>query len=406
MMGNVGLKKTPPPVHLAGAKWMKQHAEQQRVKLHSGMTAGTLLAATRQIPNMSDDRLKLLAEDIHAVLTAYSDNNQDLRKPADRYFRTTYAKLFEKESYSFENKTQRNMMTSLRDLIRSQTFAKERPVSVAAATSVAPVAPVAPIKFPGFNPIATNQAFEFIRNAYLERVQIEHNNPAVPMPTSPEASWKNRIKEIQRVIKVSATPLSKIKIDVRSLRPGAFIKSLATNKPAPHMPATQASASANPGDQSADAQRRADEAIRRAVADMASGNAKFMKWLEQNNIEAVTNNGYGLNCLIIALLQHATGGYGNEFEPALAAEAQKIRRKLNIDDGMLYSDDTTASKIVGAINADHHTNMVLVEVQADEAGQPVIPILPDQLSERDRVVVWQKGNHFEALRAKDARAAS
>ncbi len=235
VMENLGSKKAPPPVPLAGATWMKQHAGQQRVKLHSGMTAGTLLAATRQIFNMSDDHLKLLAEDIHAVLTTYSDGNKNLQKAANRYFRSTYAKLFEKESYSFENEAQRNLMTCLRDLIRSQTVARGRPVSVtavAAATSVAPVvpvvpvvpvAPIAPIDFPGFNPIATNQAFEIIRNAYLERVEIERNNLAVPMPTptpaSPETSRGNRMTRILRAFRNSGTPLRRIQPKMRRRHP-------------------------------------------------------------------------------------------------------------------------------------------------------------------------------------------
>jgi len=417
LMEKLGLKKARPPVHLAGAMWMKQHAEQQRVKFHSNMTSATLWAATQKIPNMSNHLLKLLAEDIHAVLTIYSDDNRDLQKAADRYFRTTYAKLFEEGSYTFEDQRQRDLMKGLRDLIHSQNVTRERPVSVAAVTSVtavAPAAPIVPIDFPGFNPVATNLAFEFIRNAYLERVQIAHDDPIVPLPAPapgpepapPETSRTNRMTRIRRSLQQSETQLHKIIMNARSLRVNTFIKPPTTNKPAAHMSATQPPAKGNLDDRSIDAQRRANEAIRRAVADMERGNMKFGQWLGRNNIEAVSNSGVGLNCLIIALLQHATGAYESAFEPNLAAQAAQLRQQLGIEAGMLYSDDTAASQIVEAINTMYGTRMVPVEVQADEQGLPVISTPLEQIPEGDRVVIWQRGNHFEALRAKDAHEPS
>ena len=185
-----------------------------------------------------------------------------------------------------------------------------------------------------------------------------------------------------------------------------FIKPPTTNKPAAHMSATQPPAKGNLDDRSIDAQRRANEAIRRAVADMERGNMKFGQWLGRNNIEAVSNSGVGLNCLIIALLQHATGAYESAFEPNLAAQAAQLRQQLGIEAGMLYSDDTAASQIVEAINTMYGTRMVPVEVQADEQGLPVISTPLEQIPEGDRVVIWQRGNHFEALRAKDAHEPS
>lgn len=164
------------------------------------------------------------------------------------------------------------------------------------------------------------------------------------------------------------------------------------------------------------------DAYRRLIAE--GGGERLMRaWLQENSIEAAHNSGSGLNCLIISLLQHATGHYGRADERALADEARRYRDELVQhghseilrDDGtpeMLHADEPAVVQLLDLIERDHgkrfalHLVMPGIADAHDNAGQGVgLFRVPPRESEAQQhpdahpVAVVQFGNHFEALRS-------
>ncbi len=127
---------------------------------------------------------------------------------------------------------------------------------------------------------------------------------------------------------------------------------------------------------------------------LAGFNPKLTKWLESKGLVAVPNTGHGLNCLIHALLQHASGDYDNP-EPA---EAANYRAEIG-KGGMLHSDDIDMQILVASINSDFDVSMNVHVIQATESGLPVI--LPKlEMGAEDNVVIWQQGAHYVAVVAR------
>lgn len=134
---------------------------------------------------------------------------------------------------------------------------------------------------------------------------------------------------------------------------------------------------------------------------MGAGRDETLRWFAQRGISAAYNSGHGMDCLIISLLQHATGRYDTESEPELAALAARYRAQLaqtypEIEQGdrMLYDDEPAVEALIRAVNRDYHADMNVqlimpradgpIRFQASELGaQPV------------GIVMF--GNHFQAV---------
>ncbi len=83
---------------------------------------------------------------------------------------------------------------------------------------------------------------------------------------------------------------------------------------------------------------------------------RLKAWLRSQGFEIKTNNGNRNNCLIISMLQHATGNYGSNHESA----AKKYKALLFDWSGgaekhgsPLYSDNVLAEMLIDRINYDH-----------------------------------------------------
>ncbi|HEV2705517.1 MAG TPA: DUF4157 domain-containing protein [Pyrinomonadaceae bacterium] len=123
----------------------------------------------------------------------------------------------------------------------------------------------------------------------------------------------------------------------------------------------------------------------------------FQVWLATNEIKVAPNSGSGCNCLIISLLQHATGNYASEH----AAKARTLREALIgqfpqiVLGQMLHSDDPAYVWLVNRINEEYGISMNPVFVSPDAEARPFVhPV--NQIGENP-VVIWQQGNHYEAL---------
>lgn len=132
--------------------------------------------------------------------------------------------------------------------------------------------------------------------------------------------------------------------------------------------------------------------------------APVRAWLAARNIETVPNSGDGMNCLLISLLQHATGRYEKDDEPKLADEAQKCRAVLEQAhpeiaelDRMLYADEPAIKSALAYINTRCGANLDVHWVEPRADGHPVRWLRSSTGNEP--VAIIRFGNHFEALRA-------
>ena len=132
--------------------------------------------------------------------------------------------------------------------------------------------------------------------------------------------------------------------------------------------------------------------------------APVRAWLATRGIETVPNSGAGMNCLLISLLQHATGRYDKDYEPKLADEAQKCRAVLEQAhpeiaelDRMLYADEPAIKAALAYINTRCGASLDVHWVEPHADGHPVRWL--QSSTGEDPVAIIRFGNHFEALRS-------
>ncbi|GLU31306.1 hypothetical protein Busp01_11480 [Trinickia caryophylli] len=145
------------------------------------------------------------------------------------------------------------------------------------------------------------------------------------------------------------------------------------------------------------------DAVRQQRMMQGEGAAETHRWFAANGIEAAYNSGgASMDCLIISLLQHATGCYEAEYEPRLAAAAAGYRAALverypEIAEGdqMLYDDEPAIAALLQTINGDYGVSMDLQLVLPTVDG-PVR--IQSAGTGTDRVGIVMFGNHYQALR--------
>ncbi|MFZ6640124.1 hypothetical protein ACO0LL_10315 [Undibacterium sp. TC4M20W] len=141
---------------------------------------------------------------------------------------------------------------------------------------------------------------------------------------------------------------------------------------------------------------RAAQAIAEETERMAKLMPKVESWMKARNIGIVPNNGDGLNCLIISLLQHATKDYGSQHTEMAGKLRTAVQNKYpEVGSKMLYSDDAPFKSLVNFINKKFNADMNVLIVQPDENGKPVV--LPTNRTGNNDVVIIQKGAHYEAV---------
>jgi len=134
---------------------------------------------------------------------------------------------------------------------------------------------------------------------------------------------------------------------------------------------------------------------------MGTGRAETLQWFEQHGISAAYNSGHGMDCLIISLLQHATGRYDRESEPELAELAGHYRSQLTqthpeIEQGdrMLYDDEPAIEALIRSINRDYQADMN-VQLITPSVDGPVR--FQGSALGSNPVGVVMFGNHFQAV---------
>ena len=134
---------------------------------------------------------------------------------------------------------------------------------------------------------------------------------------------------------------------------------------------------------------------------MGAGRAETLQWFEQRGIRAAYNSGHGMDCLIISLLQHATGRYDAQSEPELAELAGHYRAELaqnhpEIQQGdlMLYDDESAVAALIRTINRDFGADMNVHLITPTPDGP--VRFQPSQLGSQP-VGIAMFGNHFQAV---------
>lgn len=132
---------------------------------------------------------------------------------------------------------------------------------------------------------------------------------------------------------------------------------------------------------------------------------KLRDWLSSHGFDIRSNKGNGNNCLIIAMLQHASGDYHSEH----AAQARHYRKLLAERSGgeektsnALFSDDELTRWLVAQINRDffgsrHELYLKFRFVTADLDGKPAVRTT----GEGSRVAgIVDMAGHYEAFTAR------
>lgn len=144
---------------------------------------------------------------------------------------------------------------------------------------------------------------------------------------------------------------------------------------------------------------------------MGAGRDETLRWFAQHGIQAADNSGHAsMDCLIISLLQHATGRYDAQAEPRLAAHAARYREALAGEypeiergDRMLYDDEPAVAALLRRINRDYGVSMNLQLIMPSADGP--VRFQASALG-MDPVGIVMFGNHFQAVHAAASVDAS
>ena len=146
-----------------------------------------------------------------------------------------------------------------------------------------------------------------------------------------------------------------------------------------------------------------------------AGMDEWHDWMKANNISVAKNRGQNNNCLLLALLQHATGNYHENSWEGLEERAQLLRdamvaRYNDIKQGdLLLADCEAVQWAIGEINREYRRDLRLhtVVVQSNSVSGEVTPAIDyaDSKGNEPVAVLWS-GHHFEALTAHPSRAAA
>jgi hypothetical protein len=142
------------------------------------------------------------------------------------------------------------------------------------------------------------------------------------------------------------------------------------------------------------------------AADVVKNDQTLKNWFDAQGIEKVYTSGHGNNCLIRALLQHATGNYDDQY----FRKVENYRKKLEETfpglrpDAMLDAWSLETDYLVQEINKDYDVNLQPAFVQYYEHGNPYVTQV-ERIGSMP-VPIWYSSNHYQALRVKALAAAA
>ncbi|WP_213106047.1 ankyrin repeat domain-containing protein [Candidatus Protochlamydia amoebophila] len=141
---------------------------------------------------------------------------------------------------------------------------------------------------------------------------------------------------------------------------------------------------------------RAEQAVAAHRKELFQNEEKFREWMSNNGLYSTEVSGDGLNCLINALIQHATGQYRQRNFKFATNIRKKIDREFPNHSLMLNDDDKRTIRVLELVNEEYNTNLLVCFVQANEQGLPAITSnIGDE--EGNPVVIWNQAAHYVSL---------
>jgi hypothetical protein len=126
-------------------------------------------------------------------------------------------------------------------------------------------------------------------------------------------------------------------------------------------------------------------------------NDKLRDWFTDRDMTVVANQGKNQNCLLISLLQHASGNYQSQHEDAaihykdlLTRESQGRIKKYDA----LYDDTTLMTTLIHRLNEQYLSDMRVDFYTADLDGNPAIRSVGNG---KKPVIIFNQVGHFEAV---------
>lgn len=133
---------------------------------------------------------------------------------------------------------------------------------------------------------------------------------------------------------------------------------------------------------------------------------RFRAWATENGLEIVPSSSFNNNCMLHALMKHASGNYSADFrDEAIALKAELVKEfpdEVENERAMLPANTDSAlfDYVLQKINKMFNTNMEVCVVQAGING---LPIMQEQLEDspgKTPVVLFNSGAHYEAIVAR------
>ena len=126
-------------------------------------------------------------------------------------------------------------------------------------------------------------------------------------------------------------------------------------------------------------------------------NNKLRNWFADRRMTVVPNQGKNQNCLLISLIQHATGNYKSQHAKAASDYKDLLIRQSQGQIGKfdaLHDDSELITALVKRINARYQTDMRVDFYTADLDGNPAIRSVGDG---KKPVIIFNQVGHFEAV---------
>lgn len=126
-------------------------------------------------------------------------------------------------------------------------------------------------------------------------------------------------------------------------------------------------------------------------------NDQLRNWFADRNMTVVSNQGENQNCLLISLLQHATGNYHSQHAEAARSYKDRLVRESQGQIGQydaLCDDTALMTALIKRINARYQSDMRVDFYTADLNGNPAIRSVGDG---NKPVIIFNQVGHFEAV---------
>lgn len=126
-------------------------------------------------------------------------------------------------------------------------------------------------------------------------------------------------------------------------------------------------------------------------------NDKLRNWFTDRQMTVVANQGENQNCLLISLVQHASGNYHSQHAQAASDFKDILTRESKgqiLKHDALYDDTALMTALIKRINEKYQSDMRVDFYTADLNGNPAIRSVGDG---KKPVIIFNQVGHFEAV---------